>query len=643
MRLITSKVYRAFPELDAFSDERCERFVRFTNHAWGPRLVQWTILGLASMIAVIAGFVAAVLGLQIVVLGREVRALALGAFLPLPSIILATTTWAIGLVLVLILRDVLMRRSVRRVIGRCGTCYSCLYPLLGMRVEDNLTITCPECGHVTEVDPALNELATNQAGEQVFVQDLPRVQTGQLTTRRARHRKLVVIGGLALLLPLLLVGPLIIWWYTLQRQAAFMRTMTAPETWRAELALTQPNPEGPNQLAEYIALSSSIVSRFTQAAEVNATSNQRLDRAGMICLSLICENAAAYRTASQRMTLNEDRVLARAVLMSLSQEGAFAALEQLAQIRHMVPERNASESSYESQQAIQQAQGLSSSLGAICAARMQLAAESQSWSEFETAYRDGLRVASVIELPGVWYALHTSNWIKGQLRTAILRNQAVIQDASSCRRLLNLSLELDQPSRLSRCVPSLRDVSIDAARAFFTEPSGVMMLGLFGRKYDPSNQQWGSTVPILGKVGSFEENQRSITARAKAWMDYFDNPQSTGNKPPTPPDALPLANDFELFLASLPSRSSAWAFERQSFLIRLALREHFLRTGAYPAALAELSDTLPPALLLDQTANKPMPYALEPDPEAPGGQRVLLGSEADPPLTGSVPRATPKR
>lgn len=42
-RLVTGKVYRSFPELDRFTDEQCEQFVR---HALGAGAIAWWLLGL---------------------------------------------------------------------------------------------------------------------------------------------------------------------------------------------------------------------------------------------------------------------------------------------------------------------------------------------------------------------------------------------------------------------------------------------------------------------------------------------------------------------------------------------------------------------------------------------------------------------
>src|SRR5207248_1782994 len=50
MRLIVRRIYRAFPELDRYSDEQCQRFVRATRRGWS-RLFHWLLISLVSLVA----------------------------------------------------------------------------------------------------------------------------------------------------------------------------------------------------------------------------------------------------------------------------------------------------------------------------------------------------------------------------------------------------------------------------------------------------------------------------------------------------------------------------------------------------------------------------------------------------------------
>jgi len=132
-----TKVHRAFPELDAFSDEQCRGFVRLAVREHTASMIGIGLLAVALVVGIIAGgFVG------IVLLGRAV--------LPLPryememfgSALVAPTVVA-GL-LGFKVRDVWLRRLIHRAI-ESGRCPACSYSLLGLEVVEG-RVLCPECG-----------------------------------------------------------------------------------------------------------------------------------------------------------------------------------------------------------------------------------------------------------------------------------------------------------------------------------------------------------------------------------------------------------------------------------------------------------------------------------------------------------------
>jgi hypothetical protein len=150
MRLITrKKVYRAFPELDRFDDERCERLIRrLRADVVGIRVI------LAPMGAFIAAFVlmalsaplgwSACLRAAAAVLGRRDGELVLIAFV-IAALVLAPSLAA------LLARDLVLGGAVRRALIErleLTRCRGCRYLLMGQRVIDGVII-CPECGRPT--------------------------------------------------------------------------------------------------------------------------------------------------------------------------------------------------------------------------------------------------------------------------------------------------------------------------------------------------------------------------------------------------------------------------------------------------------------------------------------------------------------
>jgi hypothetical protein len=140
VRLPTSKVYRAFPELDRFSDEQCRAFVRRASQDSALGSCGLTVLGLGL------GVLTAVAWVVLLVLYARLTATPSGA-------IRLGAVWLVLLVVgVLVLsplagfffRDVWLRAAIRASLARTN-CRECRYSLLGLHATEGV-VTCPECG-----------------------------------------------------------------------------------------------------------------------------------------------------------------------------------------------------------------------------------------------------------------------------------------------------------------------------------------------------------------------------------------------------------------------------------------------------------------------------------------------------------------
>lgn len=141
MRLPLSKVWRAFPELDRFSDEDCRRFVRLASERHTSGAVATAFAGIA--IGVLGVFVVTPAASAVVT--EIVRGLRLneGVYLGIIGLTMLVVA-PLGPVLGLMLRDFWLRRTIgKRLIG--ARCPGCDYSILGLPVEDG-HVRCPECG-----------------------------------------------------------------------------------------------------------------------------------------------------------------------------------------------------------------------------------------------------------------------------------------------------------------------------------------------------------------------------------------------------------------------------------------------------------------------------------------------------------------
>ena len=113
----STKLWRAFPELDPFSDEQCRPVITFVSRS---SLDQLCCIGLALLGTIVSGFL------------------------------------VVG---VLRVRDMLLRHHLRKLLTSGSTCIRCSYSLLGLPLDEQHRATCPECGTSQDVHKAFASLA----------------------------------------------------------------------------------------------------------------------------------------------------------------------------------------------------------------------------------------------------------------------------------------------------------------------------------------------------------------------------------------------------------------------------------------------------------------------------------------------------
>ena len=157
MRMPLLKVYRAFPELDAFPDHECKRFVRRARRL----VLKWMwvpIVGLVGGLALMFGllvFVTSSFRNQLSDLARWLDRLVGGLIpvdYPVGDLVLAGAFLVLLTVvpwLAFVLpRDALLRRAIARRL-EIANCTGCEHSLLGLPVlggGGDPVVRCPECG-----------------------------------------------------------------------------------------------------------------------------------------------------------------------------------------------------------------------------------------------------------------------------------------------------------------------------------------------------------------------------------------------------------------------------------------------------------------------------------------------------------------
>jgi len=140
MRLPLLHVYRAFPALDAYSDQDCRQFVRLTLALHWQESVRVTLgcLVIAAMLMALGTMAGARLFVELMsssVRTPERRVMAFAVFGAMVGF---------GPVVALVLRDRWLRRKLGDRLRLCE-CLACGYSLVGLAVRGE-QLLCPECG-----------------------------------------------------------------------------------------------------------------------------------------------------------------------------------------------------------------------------------------------------------------------------------------------------------------------------------------------------------------------------------------------------------------------------------------------------------------------------------------------------------------
>lgn len=150
MRFPFTKIYRAFPELDNYRDDQCERFV---TAARGRRWQRFGRLCLTLVVAVVSQVLlwgAILFAINFAMSGipsqriGEIRAQNEGLFI-LAMLLLSFVAGLIGFLPALVLRDRMLLAQIRNVLIERGFCIKCHYSLIGLPVSQRKFVECPSC------------------------------------------------------------------------------------------------------------------------------------------------------------------------------------------------------------------------------------------------------------------------------------------------------------------------------------------------------------------------------------------------------------------------------------------------------------------------------------------------------------------
>jgi predicted RNA-binding Zn-ribbon protein involved in translation (DUF1610 family) len=175
MRLLTMKLYRAFPELDGYNDDQCRMFVHAAREGLLPGFGRLVLVLVVTLPTLLLGLLATIwLAERWRIfdhpLGLDSLTWHFAAFLPAAAFLLLS-----GPVAGYLVRDLSLRRRLLFVLRVSGVCPSCGYSVIGLPVisttEGGSSVRCPECGVQFPVDQSLAVLAREPASDTPFAVD----------------------------------------------------------------------------------------------------------------------------------------------------------------------------------------------------------------------------------------------------------------------------------------------------------------------------------------------------------------------------------------------------------------------------------------------------------------------------------------
>ncbi|MBX3362876.1 MAG: type II secretion system protein GspG, partial [Phycisphaeraceae bacterium] len=625
---------RAFPELDGYTDEQCARFVRAARGSVRRRVIAGAIIALVTLIGISAGLVG-FWYVQSTWLDPH-RSLNIGHQLVtwyglLLNIVLAIAGVTLGPILGYLTRDLFVIRRVRFILRTRGTCISCGYTLVGLFVGEELQVICPECGTTTQVDPALGELVTDEAGRPSFKPAESRHKARIFWTRR--RRRVLGFGSLALAILALVLSvsyELFIRW-----QAGIARR-EQPSVLDLQALATAYQPEGtrpsdPNAFDVLMKLSllRTEADHAVWLARGSPSFGMYPDYQMIYAPERVGDLGELH--AVRLREIQEGEAVARMLLEKQRELGVPETLAILASTRRYVP-------GYD----IPPGQPLfliplkhlgdSRQLAMACLSRMRLAAEDRDLAAFSSAMEGSLALARVLRLePNLISHLvsyHIEMETHGQIRLALASSpDAEWLDAIS-----------DILERQRSSVPHEFWIRSEALTShnlichFFNEPHHAR----FGR-WSRSVRQLrmslfiGDTMRQPSRLGTYYENRKILREQEERFREVASTPlRERGPHDSASTSLIPAWYCINTDPTETLDQSAVLQADRDGLDIMIALERFRLAEGEYPDSLERIVPAYMEALPLDPWSGVPYVYRRPGDSDhcAPAGYVLYsIGSD----------------
>jgi hypothetical protein len=626
MRLLTTKaLYRAFPELDHFSDEQCRTFVAAAKGDLVLRLFRLALQLIVALITLVLASVATSF------IGRAFGAsdfigTNLGFFLfGVGMIVFAFGSAALAF---LLSRDFLLRRRIRGVMQSRGSCHDCGYGLTGLPVittptaagSNSHSITCPECGTPHVADASLGETIEDAKGTLRYVPspNAPgRIRPGSL--RRFIRHNTKLAAAIALFILLAVALPVGGYEFFLRRQAAEAKANILSATdLHALVAKTFPDLSTESSIDDLHPferlkmLHSGMQSLQDQLSGPERSFVWPIDPEQTAFLAPPPEDPRYDAEMLARI-----RTDAEVGLDALVKDGAFDQLDAIAAMPPRVPLLAIAGPILSLYTSFNGQQGSVSALLALNRARIRRAILDNDAAAAATALRTHLRLINHMATVPVHNAQYTTQ--TEHFGAIVLASHAIFRNRTNpSREAFSALLDALRESPHFPTQAQLLDIDAAVARStvafVFADPSNVR----FGTRSFFISQVVDRQTPI--SVGTYtksiEELESILAARtAAAGKDRFERP--VPNVPAPRYAATLFADNYASVWLEFTDTHTALT---RAVPLFLAIEQFLFDNNRLPTTLDELIPRYIAAIPIDPFSGKPLLYKISPpgtDPNIP--------------------------
>lgn len=626
-RIPRHRIYRAFPELDAFNDGQCQDFLQRATATRARWLARWAACLMASAVVAMAVLFGMVWWIDI-----QNRSGGWGTMLllELGFLVAVLVGAALPVFTAILLRDLLLRRRIEQVIRSSGACGECGYKILGIAADTDFRVTCPECGHKTLVEPAVVALIAGQG------YDLQRpVRSATAQRERAMLKVALWTGGL--IASLVLVCLLSIWAAWQVARSDYQALLALKRERRAVIGTARASGDTIRTPAEQLARAieaatsrcESLMDPIFIANRKSETFSRLVSSADIDTLLMVlpmAENELVSVLGSSATTL-EVATLSDALASELNKGQFLAVLEPLdrrseGDDTHPLPAPNDSTISH-----------LATRLNLLSSATTLLTRVAQRQGDGDLSLRS---LAARVELerlrfeePGGWRGM------------TAFRQQNLIYDMAYFASVAKTTAELDA------LVSIVDRFEMDADPKLAVELGTVDLLDLYtdgaeGEPYYGQITEWFRGVIKTGSVYAELPDSSSVRQLAADWQkltqSWVDQPRASRGEPVSPPIPRRLGG-VGRFTCMLQDWVKLVGQRREllsGVRVCIAARRMMLRTGSPPETLEALVPSELPALPPLAKPNAFYVYQLVDPATDPFGRAFILTEARRLPLSSAA-------